>query len=80
MPIIIDMIRLIILTVLCQQPCSLSSNVIDLANVLITLGLDFTKLVLKGAAHLLKISLETNIGHIQSLNKPTCIAYLLSGA
>lgn len=45
------------LTIFCEEACFLGTKVIDLTKVFIILGLQFTKLVLKGTAHLLQISL-----------------------
>ena len=48
-------------TIFSLESCSLNTEVIELASTLITLGLDLTKLVLKGAAHLLQISLFVKV-------------------
>ena len=48
----------VIRTIFCQQTCFLCTQVIDLTDIFIILGLQFAKLVLKSTAHLFQISLE----------------------
>lgn len=51
-------------TILSEESGSLSTDVVDLANILIVLGLDLTELVLKGTAHLLQIALWNTMLHL----------------
>jgi hypothetical protein len=44
-------------TIFCQESGPLSTDVVDLANILIILSLDLAQLVLKSTAHLLQIAL-----------------------
>lgn len=44
-------------TIFCEETSFLSTQVIDLTNILIILGLNFAKLVLKSTAQLFKITL-----------------------
>merc|ERR1719357_21383 len=45
------------LTIFCQETCLLCTHIIDLTEIFIILGLQFTELVLKSTAQLFKISL-----------------------